>query len=185
MTDYIYSLSLATQTRNFLFSLGLGFIMGIFYDLFRIVRLSISKGKTAIIIFDLLYCVFFAISTFVFFIVVNEGEFRLYLVLGEVLGFSVYYFSLGAIIFSKAEFLVDKTKKSIKRIFKVLFSPIKWIFIKIKGVFDKLLKKGRKRSKNIKNKSKFLLKVDKHLLYNLFVKKQNQVDDGILDEREV
>ncbi len=185
MTDYIYSLSLATQTKNFLLSLGLGFIMGFFYDLFRIIRISISKNKISVIISDLLYCIFFGFITFIFFITVNEGEFRFYLLLGEAIGFSVYYFSLGAIIFSFSEFLVDKIKKGIKRIFCVLFFPFKWIFIKIKGVFDKFLKKGRKRSKNLKNKSKFLLKVNKHLLYNLNVKKQNQVDDGILNEREV
>lgn len=179
MTDYLYGLSLATQTKNFLLSLGLGFMMGIFYDLFRIIRMSISKNKISVIISDLLYCIFLCFVTFLFCITVNEGQIRLYLLLGEAIGFAVYYFSLGAIIFSFSEFLVDFIKRCIKRFFCVLFFPFKWIFIRIKGVFDKFLKKGRKRSKNLKNKSKFLLKVNKHLLYNLYVKKQDQVDDGI------
>ena len=55
MTDYLYGLSLATQTKNFLLSLGFGFIMGIFYDLFRIIRISISKGKIATVISDILF----------------------------------------------------------------------------------------------------------------------------------
>ncbi len=181
MTDYIYSLSLATQTKNFLLSLGLGFIMGFLYDFFRIVRISISKGKAAVVVSDLLFCIVSGFVTFIFFITVNEGEFRFYLLLGEAIGFSVYYFSLGAIIFSFSEFMVDKIKNGIKRIFTVLLFPFKWIFKKIKGVFDKFIKKGRKRSKNLKNKSKFLLKVNKHLLYNLNVKKQNQVDDNIFE----
>ncbi len=185
MTDYIYSLSLATQTRNFLFSLGMGFVLGFFYDIFRIARLCLSKKKSAFIIFDVLYCIFFGFATFIFFLTVNEGEFRFYLLMGECIGFGVYYFSFGAIIFSKAEILVDKIKLWIKRFFHLVFAPIRWILLKIGSVFDKFLKKGRKRTKNIKNKSKFLLKVDKHLLYNLFVKKQNQVDDDSLKEREV
>lgn len=185
MTDYIYSLSLATQTRNFLFSLGMGFVLGLFYDIFRVIRLCISKNKIAFIVFDVLYCIFFGFSTFIFFLTVNEGEFRLYLIMGECIGFGVYYFSLGAIVFSKAEILVDKIKLCFKRFFQLLFAPIKWILLKFGSVFDKILKKGRKRTKNIKNKSKFLLKVDKHLLYNLFVKKQNQVDDDNSKEREV
>ncbi len=185
MTDYIYSLSLATQTRNFLLSLGLGFLMGIFYDVFRVIRLAVSKGKAVVVVFDLLYCICLGFITFIFFITVNEGEFRFYLIMGECIGFGVYYFSLGAVIFSKAELLVDKIKKCIKRIFNFIFAPIKLVLLKIGSVFDKFLKKGRKRTKNFKNKSKFLLKVDKHLLYNLFVKKQNQVDDDISSEREV
>ncbi len=185
MTDYIYSLSLATQTKNFLLSLGLGFIMGILYDLFRLVRIAVSKGKIAVVVTDLFYCVFLGFVTFIFFITVNEGEFRFYLLLGEGIGFGVYYFSLGAIIFSKAEYLVDKIKMCTKRIFKIIFYPFKFVFGKIKALFDKIWKKGRKRTKNMKNKSKFLLKVNKHLLYNLYVKKQNQVDGDISKEREV
>ena len=179
MTDYLYGLSLATQTKNFLFSLGLGFVMGLFYDVFRIIRICISKKKSVVVAFDILYCVFLCFATFIFALTVNEGQIRFYLLAGEAIGFAVYYFSLGAIIFSISEFLVDKVKRCFKKIFKTLFSPFKWIFNGTRVVFNKFLKKGRKRSENLKNKSKFLLKVNRHLLYNLNVKKQNQVDDDI------
>ncbi len=185
MTDYIYSLSLATQTRNFLLSLGLGFLLGMLYDVFRIIRLIISKGKATVVIFDVLYCTVLAFVTFVFFITVNEGEFRFYLLFGEFIGFSVYYFSLGIMIMNAGELFVDKIKCIFKSVFRVVIFPFKFFFDKIKVASDKLFKNCRKRSKNIENKSKFLLKVNKHLLYNLFVKKQNQVDDKIFDEREV
>lgn len=167
MTEYLYGLSLATQTKNFLFSLGLGFIMGIFYDVFRLVRISISQRKTVVIIFDVLYCIFLGFSDFIFFITVNEGQFRFYLLCGEVVGFAVYYFSLGAIIFSLSEKIVQFTRKLFKRIFFVLVFPFKWIFTRLRSVCNKILKKGQKRSKKLKNKSKFLLKVDRYLLYNL------------------
>jgi spore cortex biosynthesis protein YabQ len=179
MTDYLYGLSLATQTKSFLLSLGLGFIMGIFYDLFRLIRLAISKSKMFIIIFDLLYCIFLCFATFVFCMTVNEGQIRFYLLMGEAMGFVVYYFSLGVIVFSFGENLVNFTKRWLKRIFTILLFPFKWIFERTKSVFYKILKKGRKRSKNLKNKSKTLLKLTKHLLYNHNVKKQNQVDDDI------
>ncbi len=177
MTNYLYGLSLAIQTKNFLLSLGLGFLMGIFYDVFRIIRISISQRKSVIIIFDLLYCIFLGFSDFLFFITVNEGQVRFYLLLGEAIGFAVYYFSLGAIIFSLSGKIIEFTKSCFKRIFCVLFFPFKWFFTTMKRVCDKILKKGRKTSKNIKNKSKFLLKVNKHLLYNLNGKKQNQAND--------
>ena len=106
MTDYLYGLSLATQTKNFLLSLGFGFIMGILYDLFRIVKISISKGKLATIISDILYCIFLCFALFLFCLTVNEGEIRLYLLLGSMAGFFVYYFSLGVIIFSFSEKII-------------------------------------------------------------------------------
>ncbi len=167
MTEYLYGLSLATQTKNFLFSLGLGFIMGIFYDVFRIIRISISQKKIVVIIFDVLYCIFLGFSDFIFFITVNEGQIRFYLLCGELMGFAVYYFSLGAIIFSLSEKIIEFIRNSLKRFFCVLIFPFKWIFTRLRSVCNKILKKGRKRSKKLKNKSKFLLKVDRYLLYNL------------------
>ncbi len=174
MTDYLYGLSLATQTKNFLLSLGFGFIMGIFYDLFRIVRISISKGKVATVISDIFYCVFLCFSLMLFCLTVNEGEIRLYLLLGSLAGFFVYYFSLGVIIFSFSERLISFIKKIIKSIFNVISYPFRFVFGKIRKLFNNLSTKSRKNTKNIKNKSKFLLKVNKLLLYNLFVKKPHR-----------
>lgn len=177
MTDYLYGLSLATQTKGFLLSLGLGFLMGFFYDVFRLIRLSISQNKALIIVFDLLYCIFLCFSTFIFCMTVNEGQLRFYLLLGESIGFAVYYFSLGVVIFSSGERFIIFIKRCFKRIFKLLIFPFKWIFERMNALFNKFLKKGWKRARKIKNKSKILLKVNGHLLYNHNVKKQNQVGD--------
>lgn len=180
MTDYIYSLSLASQTRGFLMSLGFGFVMGVIYDAFRLVRVCISQGKKAQVFFDVAYCIFLAFATFIFFMTVNEGEFRIYLFLGEAVGFSVYSLSFGAIIFTYSELWIEH----IKNIFKKLFSPIK-AFVKVKlGSAGKLLKKEPQRKENNENKSKIHLKLNKHLLYNLFIKKQNPVDENF-NEKDV
>lgn len=185
MTDYLYSLSLAQQTKGFLLALGMGFLLGILYDIIRIIRISISRGKPAVIICDILFCALACLCTFLFCLTVNEGEIRLYLVLGEVAGFFVYYFSLGAIIFACSEKIIDFIKKLMGSVFGVILFPIKWIFGKLRKLFNKLLKKSRKNGKNLKNKSNFLLKVNKLLLYNLFVKKRNLVDGEETESEEV
>ncbi len=182
MTEYLYGLSLATQTKSFLLSLGLGFIFGIVYDTLRIIRLCISSKKIVIIVFDILYCILFCFSFFIFLLMVNEGQFRFYLLLGSLVGFLVYYFSLGAIIFSFSRFLTEFIKKCVKRIFAVLLFPFQWIFVRIKSHVDKKFEKSRKRTKKLKNKSKTLLKLYKHLLYNLNVKKRVRVYD-VSEER--
>lgn len=185
MTDYLYSLSLAQQTKGFLLALGMGFLLGILYDFIRIVRISISRGKIAVIICDILFCALACLCTFLFCLTVNEGEIRLYLVLGEVAGFFVYYFSLGAIIFSCSEKIINFIKRLMRSVFGVISFPFRWIFGKTRKVFNKLFKKSRKNSKKLKNKSNFLLKVNKLLLYNLFVKKRNLVDGEENESEEV
>lgn len=178
MTDYLYSLSLARQTGNFLLSLGFGFIMGIVYDAFRIVRMCISKGKIAFVICDILYSLVLCLCTFLFCLTVNEGEIRGYLILGECIGFAAYYFSLGVAIFSVSEKTVAVIRSVFKRIFKVIFFP----FGKLFRFFKRKIKKSHKKMQKVKNKSKFLLKVDRHLLYNLSVKKAKH---GSFEEKDV
>lgn len=182
MTDYIYSLSLAEQTKGFLLSLGFGFLMGIFYDLFRIIRISISKSKEIVLVFDLLYCVFLGFCSYLFFLVVNEGDIRAFLLLGEGIGFAIYYFSLGVVVFTASEKIVNATKKIILKIFQVVFFPFRWTFKKLKNLLEKISKKWRKKGKKIKNKSKFHLKLHKHLLYNQSVK---MVKNVVSQEKEV
>lgn len=182
MTEYLYSLSLAQQTKGFLLSLGFGFIMGFFYDVFRIIRICISRTKAAFIVFDILYCTFLCFCTFLFFLIVNEGELRAYLLLGEAIGFAVYYFSLGAAIFSVSEKIISFIKKTILLIFKAISYPFQKLFAILSNFFGKILKKSRKNAKNIKNKSKFLLKVNKHLLYNL--NNKNSAEDAVTEERK-
>lgn len=184
MTDYLYGLSLATQTKSFLLSLGLGFIMGLVYDAFRIIRLSVSDKKIAIIITDILFSIIFCLCFFIFLITVNEGQFRFYLLLGTGIGFAIYYFSVGAIIFSFIRMLTDFIKKWTKRFFAVLLFPFRWIFSRMKSLIDKKLEKSRKITKKLKNKSKTLLKLNRHLLYNLNVKKRFRVNGGSEKEKE-
>ncbi len=164
MTDYIYSLSLASQTKGFLFSLGFGFIMGAIYDVFRLVRISISRGRKTQIIFDVTYFILLAFLTFIFFITINEGEIRIYLLLGEAIGFAVYCLSLGTIVFAFGEKWIEK----IQSFLFLLFSPLKKMLIKIRCFLVKRTQSGKKPE----NKSKIHLKLNKHLLYNLSVKKQ-------------
>lgn len=182
MTDYIYSLSLAQQTKSFLLSLGFGFIMGIFYDLFRIVRISISKSSKTVLPFDLAYCVFLAFASYLFFLTVNEGDIRAFLLIGEGIGFAVYYFSLGVVVFSASEKIVCGIKSFVSLIIKMFLSPFRWIFNKLQKVLGKFSKKLRKNSKKIKNKSKFHLKLHKHLLYNQSVR---LAKNGNSQEKEV
>ncbi len=185
MTDYLYSLSLAGQTKSFLLSLGMGFLLGVIYDLIRIIRISFSQNKTGVILSDLFFCAVACMGTFLFCLTVNEGEIRLYLVLGEVAGFFTYYFSLGVIIFSYSEKIIGFIKRLIRSVLRTILFPFKWVFGKLKSLFKKMISKRRKNSKKLKNKSKFLLKVNKLLLYNLFVKKRNPVDSKENESEEV
>lgn len=169
MTDYLYSVSLASQTRLFLLSLGFGFFAGAVYDFFRAVRICFGSRKWAYLVTDILYLTVLGFLNFLFFLSNNEGEIRLFALFGEALGLTVYLFTVGftfAIYFEKFFNLI---KKAFAAFFKILTLPFRKIWKKICD----FLKKHKKTPKKIENKSKYPLKVNKCLLYNLSNRKQN------------
>lgn len=174
MTDYLYSVSIAIQTRFFLRSLGFGFLAGALYDFFRAVRISFGNRKWAYILTDILYLTALGFFNFLFFLSVNEGEIRFFALFGEALGFIIYLFTVGFTFIKYFEKLVNLIKRILTAVFKVLTFPFRkfWAFIR------KLLKKHQKMPKKIKNKSKYPLKVNRQLLYNLTNRKQKTESQG-------
>ncbi len=163
----MYSFNQSEQLNLFLLSLGLGFILGILYDILRTVRLTFGKSKILIFIFDILYFAVFSLLTFLFFLATNKGEFRSYMILGEILGWLFYYFSFGIAAKTFSEHFVKVTRKLFKTVFIVLTFPFRLIFklfLKIKSIFSAFFGKTSKKVK--KNTKKHLQKVRLYV-YNL------------------
>lgn len=159
--DYIQGL--AEQTEIFLYSLGFGFLLGILYDVFRTLRLIISNSRLFVFIWDLLYFAVCSFLTFCFIMVIDSGKLRIYVALGEILGWLIYYFSFGSIAMKVSNAVI----RFFSRIFEAVFKPIKRIFVwfckKIRktGVFcKKIIRKSDK-------KAKFNLQKYRGIVYNL------------------
>ena len=80
--EYIQSLS--AQTNMFLYSFGFGFLLGIFYDVVRTMRIIISRSKFFTVTVDLLYFIICGVLSFAFSLVLDSGEIRLYVAAGQV-----------------------------------------------------------------------------------------------------
>ena len=70
----MYMLTIADQTRLFLLALGLGFLLGIVYDLFRVVRMAFTMRRVGVFIQDVLFFLTCAAATFLFLLAVNACE---------------------------------------------------------------------------------------------------------------
>lgn len=158
--------SVQSQALSFLLSILLGVCAGIFYDVFRILRLSLSANKFVVLVQDILFWLFTAVASFLFIFVVNNGEFRLYFVFGELIGFGVYYFTMGVAVMKVTEFLVKIIKRVFKFIFRILLFPFKKIFVVIRPKIKNMCKSAKKSTKISANKCKFFLKRSKVMMYN-------------------
>lgn len=159
----IYLQSLSDQTRVFLLSFGFGFILGILYDIFRTVRLTFSSGKKFIFLYDVIYVTLCSVLSFLFFLAVNNGKVRGYAFIAELLGWLVYYFSLGivAIKCSKA------TIRFTRRIFTLVSKPVLFLARMIRRFIEKISQLLKKFLKKVHKKSKFHLKFNRAMVYNL------------------
>lgn len=123
-----YIQGIPSQLRLFFLSLGLGFLLGVVYDIFRAFRLLISRGTMFTVFMDILYFVFCGGVIFVFDLVEDYGSMRFFTFAGEALGWLIYYFTFGSVAMrftSRLILLRNKTAKFMKKAIKFLFRKIK------------------------------------------------------------
>ncbi len=166
----IYIQGLAEQTEIFFYSLGFGFLLGILYDIFRLVRLIISRSKGFTFFMDLLYFAVCSLLVFCFILAVDSGRVRLYAVTGEALGWLIYYFSFGAVAIRLSNAVIGffrRVKYAVSRRIKKISGKFFRKVGKIRGKCKKIIRKSDK-------KAKFNLQKYRHMVYNLYscIKKQ-------------
>lgn len=139
-------------------ALGMGFVLGLVYELVRVVRLYISSGKVMLFVTDMIFTVTASVSVFMLFVAVDNGHIRFYMILACILGYCVCLFTAGELIFS----FFLRIYRVISGVVRLIFKP----FVCLWGKISLLIRKNAENMKKIENKLKKLLKHDDEVLYN-------------------
>lgn len=176
----MYLPTMALQTRIFLLSIGLGFLLGFLYDIFYISRLAFTKSKYAVYIQDFIYLLICSFATFIFILSLSSGVVRYYILVGELLGWLIYYLSTGLFVVAYADKAVKAIKLFINKTIRVLLIPIKWIKKKITLLFKKISDLFKKLAKKVHKIVKRYLKYTRGILYNKIdkVRENSPVGEG-------
>lgn len=150
--------AIAVQTRLFMMAGGFGFLLGVAYDLCRILRLTVTRGRIAVFIVDVLYFLAAGLSVFLFMLAYNQGEFRFYLILGIILGFLIYYFTFGAFILKWSNRLIRLLRRTMKAVLRAVMTPFRWFGRLFQRCFARIRSSVPGKLKNFKVKSKIRLK---------------------------
>ena len=142
---------ISNQVEIFFYACILGGGIGVIYDLFRILRIAIKPGTVSAFIEDIIFFVMLAVCTFFFLLKFTEGQVRFYVILGEGLGFLLYYFTIGSLIYKIAEIIISIIKKIVTAIFKPIFRFSSYFATKIRVLFRGITNKGKKFKKISKN----------------------------------
>lgn len=149
MLNYLGA-SVLEQTVIFLYAVALGAILCAVYDVFRIIRIAFGGKITAVFIEDIIFSIIALLMTFIFVVAFNNGELRFFVLLGELIGFTVYYFTIGKLTMGISKAIISLIKKLIN----LLLMP----FVKFFGLL-----KEKTKTKNKKTPKKPLRIAKKHL----------------------
>lgn len=160
--------TVASQLTIFLFSAILGAALGGIYDAIRVFNAVVKENLVRIFVQDVLYFIISAVITFVYMLVVNGGEIRVYIVVGEAVGWLIYRATVGKFIYKIVLKVVEFAIK-IARVFRnyAVSKLPKGKIIKVKSAVTNKVKvikaaaaskifwiKPRKKKKSDKNKVK-------------------------------
>lgn len=147
------------ETAIFLFSVVLGAVMGVFYELFRVARRVIKHNAAAVFIEDFLYTVACGCCYYVFVTAIAWGQLRGFVFFGIVLGMLLERLAVGNLVTA----VISAVLRTVCS--KLLLPPIA-VIVRI------ATKAGRKfvqSSKSFLKRSKLeekCLKEDENLVYN-------------------
>lgn len=148
-------MSIYNQLLNLFLFIVTGITIGILFDIFRIIRRSFKTPDFITYIEDIIFWILtgfillFTIFTF------NDGEIRIYIFIGLILGLIVYLLTLSKYFIKVSVSIICFIKKIIYYPIHVIYTFIrKFIFRPFLFVFDSISKKISKVVKKLPQKTK-------------------------------
>lgn len=157
------------QVYLFFIFIANGVLIGIFFDIFRILRKSFKTSDFVTYIEDFLFWILTGFSIIYFMFVFNNGEIRLFMFFGIAVGITLYMLIFSSFLIKINVTIITFLKKIISKVIgvilipfkfikKLFFRPISFIFINIRksstnlyNNFIKITKKNKKIENNVKN----------------------------------
>lgn len=153
------------QAYLFLIFIINGFLIGITFDVFRILRKSFNTPNIVTYIEDVLFWIISALIVMYSLFIFNNGQFRAYIFIGIFLGITTYMLFFSKIIINISVKVIVFVKKIAVFIFKIIAYPIERIYKILKIIliepsveifikFYNFLAKFSKKPYNNKKKNK-------------------------------
>ena len=162
------SLIISQQTAAFLGSLFLGAVLGAVFDLFRVFRKAFCQPVWLIWAEDVLYLLICAVITYGYMLQSIEGQVRVFIIIGELIGAILYYLTLGRLVMAVSLILIAVIRNILHFLYLVIIRPILFVLRFIGKIFSKINHKLSTILKNYLQKLKYVLKAWGNVLYNCF-----------------
>lgn len=131
-----------------------GVIIGILFDIFRVLRKNLKTANIITYLEDILFWILTGALILYNIWYFNDGEIRLFMFLGIIMGVLIYILTLSDIFIKINSFILGIFKKIFQAI-EVIFRPIMSVFNKIYSIIiETTMKFVKKLTKNVNFKNK-------------------------------
>ncbi|MBQ9861013.1 MAG: spore cortex biosynthesis protein YabQ [Clostridia bacterium] len=137
------------QLRELFLSCGMGFLLGAYYDVFRILRCILRPGTMRVFWQDLLFFLTAAPLVFLFALAVADGVVRLYLFAGLVAGFFAYRYTVGRAVVRFVTAAIAWLSRLGRRLYDVIRVPIGALREGCRKLVEKIRKNLKKFKKGL------------------------------------
>lgn len=156
---------LINQTSLFLIFTIDGVLIGIIFDIFRILRKTIKTSDFVTYIEDFLFWIITSIILFYSIFTYNNGELRFFMFLAVILGFVLYICTISSYLIKINVKIINVIKRIFLKLFEIIYKPLIKTFKILKKVIFKpilfVIINIRKTIKNIKSsKTTYAIKND-------------------------
>lgn len=138
-----------TQLYSLLIFIISGIIIGVFFDIFRILRKSFKTPDIITYIEDFLFWIITGIFVLFILFTFENGQIRSYNIIGLIIGVILYICTISKYFIKISVTIISFFKNIIYKIFKIViypmkmfFKPISFVIINLKNItkFDKKIK---------------------------------------------
>lgn len=140
--------TIAMQLYSLVVFIISGIVIGIFFDIFRILRKSFKTPDIITYIEDVIFWIFTGLFFLFILLKFNNGEIRSYVLIGLSLGILIYMFTISKYFITFTVNIINFVKKillyPIKIIFNILtklFKPFSFIVINMRKKLDGVCRK--------------------------------------------
>ena len=142
----------AMQLRELFLSCGMGFLLGAYYDVFRILRCILHPNTVRVFCQDMLFFVTAAPLVFIFTLAVTDGVVRVYVFAGFVIGFFAYRYTVGRAVVHAVTVAVTRISRAGHRLYELIKVPVCALFEQCRKNAKKIRKNAKKFKKRLERK---------------------------------
>lgn len=152
------------QAYAFLIFILNGLIVGILFDVFRILRKAFKTSDFITYIQDIIFWISSGLILLYSIFKFNNGELRLFILLGIILGMSIHLLVFSKILITVTVYIINITKKAFNFL---IIIPIKYLFkIMNKLIIKPVIFLYKKAYKLMKKIMSFFINKFKKLFFN-------------------